>query len=263
MQRRGTSGRHPRSASGRPVTTRWPTQVQPAGDSSRLRRVPAGALERLEGGVRHLGRVDPVALGQRDVVRGRLARERDRDPVGGPPPAACRCPPGRCPSGTSRPERTPGPTPRASVRVWPGDGATAGPAGQPRMPPRGRRGGRRRRGGTAATGDDQRREDRHRGPSGWPSEVRHRLMLPSDHDEDRLRGDARAVPPDRPARLVRAGRGGRLRGRLHGQRALPSVDAAAGPERVRLGVHGRARAADVAAASGPRSPARASATTRR
>ena len=38
-----------------------------------------------------------------------------------------------------------------------------------------------------------------------------------------------------------AGRGGRLRGRVHGQRALPSVDAAAGPERLRLGLHGRAR----------------------
>ena len=34
---------------------------------------------------------------------------------------------------------------------------------------------------------------------------------------------------------------------LHGQRALPSVDAAAGPERVRLVVHGRARDADHAA----------------
>ena len=33
-----------------------------------------------------------------------------------------------------------------------------------------------------------------------------------------------------------AGRGRRLRRRVHGQRALPSVDAAAGPERVRLGL---------------------------
>ena len=40
---------------------------------------------------------------------------------------------------------------------------------------------------------------------------------------------------------------GRLRGRVHGLRALPPVDAAAGPERVRLVVHGRARPADVAA----------------
>ena len=85
-----------------------------------------------------------------------------------------------------------------------------------------------------------------------------------DHDDhDRLRRDARAVPPDRPARLVRRGRGRRLRGRLHGQRALPPVDAAAGPERVRLGVHGRARPADEPRSSGPRSPAPASATTRR
>ena len=39
-----------------------------------------------------------------------------------------------------------------------------------------------------------------------------------------------------------AGRGRRLQRRLHGQRALPSVDAAAGPERVRVVVHGRPRA---------------------
>ena len=43
----------------------------------------------------------------------------------------------------------------------------------------------------------------------------------------------------------------RLRGRVHGQRALPPVDAAAGPERVRVGVHGRARAADEPSSSGP------------
>ena len=47
--------------------------------------------------------------------------------------------------------------------------------------------------------------------------------------------------------LCAPGRGGRLRRRVHGLRALPSVDAAAGPERVRLELHGRARPADVAA----------------
>ena len=66
-------------------------------------------------------------------------------------------------------------------------------------------------------------------------------------DQDRLRRDARAVPSDRPARLLRRGRGRRLRRRVHGQRALPSVDAAAGPERLRLVVHGGARDADDAA----------------
>ena len=88
--------------------------------------------------------------------------------------------------------------------------------------------------------------------------------MTEDHDDqDRLRRDARAVPSHRPARLVRAGRGRRLRGRLHGQRTLPSVDATAGPERVRLVVHGRARTADEPASSGRPSRAPASATTRR
>ena len=69
-------------------------------------------------------------------------------------------------------------------------------------------------------------------------------MLPSGHDDDRLCGDAGTVPSDRPPRLVRGGGSDRLRGRVHGQRALPSLDPAAGPERLRLVVHGRARPAD-------------------
>ena len=68
------------------------------------------------------------------------------------------------------------------------------------------------------------------------------------HDHDRLRRDARAVPPDRPARLVRPGRGGRVRGRASWSREhFHPWTPAAGPERVRLGVHGRPRPADVAA----------------
>ena len=61
-------------------------------------------------------------------------------------------------------------------------------------------------------------------------------------DQDRLRRDDGAVPPDRPPRLVRPGGGGGLRGRLHGLGAFPPVDPAPGPERLRLGVHGRPRA---------------------
>ena len=63
------------------------------------------------------------------------------------------------------------------------------------------------------------------------------------HDEDRLRLHARAVPPDRPARLGRAGRGRRIRRGLPGQRALPSLDAAAGAVGLRVVVHGRPRTA--------------------
>ena len=67
------------------------------------------------------------------------------------------------------------------------------------------------------------------------------------HDEDRLRLHARAVPPYRAARLGRAGGSGRLRRRLPGQRALPPVDPAAGPVRIRVVLHGRARPAHDAA----------------
>ena len=54
---------------------------------------------------------------------------------------------------------------------------------------------------------------------------------------DRLRRDARAVPSDRADRLLRRGRGSRLLGR-DGRRPSSAVGAAAGPGRVRLGVHG-------------------------
>ena len=137
-------------------------------------------------------------------MRGCLAGERDRHPVGrSGGHAACRCPPGRCPSGTSRPERRPA---RSPTRRSASGRATARRPGRPGMPPRASSRRAAASGGTAATGDDQRGEDGQRGPSGWPSKVRHRLMLPSDHDEDRLRGDARAVPSDRPPRLVRSRR---------------------------------------------------------
>ncbi len=62
---------------------------------------------------------------------------------------------------------------------------------------------------------------------------------PDRHDHDRLRRDARAVPPHRPAGLVRPGRGSGVQRRLHGQRAFPSVDTPAGPVLVRMVVHGR------------------------
>ena len=87
-------GASPSQRFGRPATTRRPTQVQPAGDQYDSVVYPPGVLERLEGGVRHLG---GVVARQGDVVRGRLARERDRHPV------RCRRPRGwvllvRCPS---------------------------------------------------------------------------------------------------------------------------------------------------------------------
>ncbi len=57
---------------------------------------------------------------------------------------------------------------------------------------------------------------------------------------NRLRRDARAVPPDRADRLLRGGRGSRLLGR-DGCRPSPAVGPGAGPSRLRVGVHGRRR----------------------
>src|SRR6266581_8750775 len=71
-----------------------------------------------------------------------------------------------------------------------------------------------------------------------PVARRTRYASQHDEDEDRLRGDARAVPPHGTHRLVRPGRIRWLRGRLHGERALSPLDAASGQRRVRLVVHG-------------------------
>ena len=76
----------------------------------------------------------------------------------------------------------------------------------------------------------RRRRDRARGRRTTMTTIGYAAMLEQFH-------------PTEPAGLVRPGRGRRLRGRLHGQRALPPMDAAAGPERVRVGLPGRARAA--------------------
>ncbi len=65
-----------------------------------------------------------------------------------------------------------------------------------------------------------------------------------ERDEDRLRGHARAVPSDRPAGLGRGGRGRRIHRRVHGQRALPSVDPRPGPVGLRVGLHGGPGPAD-------------------
>jgi len=91
----------------------------------------------------------------------------------------------------------------------------------------------------------------------------HRPMLPSTHDQDRLRGDARAVPSHPLAGLVRP----RPRTPVSRPGSWSASTSIRGPRskaraRSAWGLHGRTRWADVAAVRGPPSPARGSATTR-